>query len=43
MQPQNGLIVNPVPRGENSQTLAHIKASLNDIAAFPSSKMNAGP
>lgn len=34
---------NPVPRGENGFTFAHIKASFREIADFPSSSKNTGP
>ena len=40
---QNGLIRTPEPIGENGFTLAHIMASLIDIADLPSSRKNAGP
>lgn len=34
---------NPVPRGENGFTFAHINASFREIADFPSSSKNTGP
>jgi len=40
---QKGLIRTPEPSGENGLTLAHITASLIDIADLPSSRKNAGP
>lgn len=40
---QNGLSRIPVPKGENGFTFAHIKASFNEMADFPSSRKNTGP
>ena len=40
---QNGLMRCPRPSGENGLTLAHISASLREIAEVPSSKKKAGP
>lgn len=33
----------PVPRGEKGLTLAHIRASLREMADLPSSNTNTGP
>lgn len=40
---QKGLMRSPVPRGEKGLTLAHIRASLREIADLPSSNTNTGP
>lgn len=40
---QKGLMRSPVPRGEKGLTLAHIRASLREMADLPSSSTNTGP
>lgn len=40
---QKGLMRSPVPRGEKGLTLAHIRASLREMADLSSSSTNTGP
>ena len=40
---QKGTMRTPVPRGEKGLTLAHMSASLREMADLPSSRRNTGP